>query len=161
MAVGSTSARPIAELWNGSGWTGQVPPVLAGLRSSALQSVSCPSATACFAVGGAVPQTLGPEVALIEAWNGTQWRVLPAAQPPGTPYALGAISCPTSTICATTGFSVPPYGRSEAPLIEVWNGSAWAIGSPPPVAGSFNEEIACPAVTTCTAFYGAAPAVYR
>ncbi|MDQ6772964.1 MAG: hypothetical protein M3024_08250, partial [Candidatus Dormibacteraeota bacterium] len=42
---------PVAESWNGTSWTAQLPPAPSAATSSQLNGVSCTSATACTAVG--------------------------------------------------------------------------------------------------------------
>ena len=59
IAVGSGTRRRtgeqvrLTEAWNGANWTGLTLPVPAGAQQSQLDGVSCPTASACFAVGRA------------------------------------------------------------------------------------------------------------
>jgi hypothetical protein len=69
IAVGKWTSNPnlipevtLAETWNGTAWTIQPTPNPATAKMSHLDSVACPSATACVAVGsywnGTITQTL-------------------------------------------------------------------------------------------------------
>jgi len=127
-AVGSTgtggNVKTFILRWNGAAWK-QVPsPTPAG--GAGLSGVAADSAGAAWAVGfngpGATNKTL------ILRWNGTGWKQVPspspgapnpdtlrgvAAGPAGTAWAVGCTTCATAS-----GFN--------GPLIEGWNGKAWA-----------------------------------
>jgi hypothetical protein len=110
--------------WNGSAWK-QVPsPTPAG--GADLSGVAAVSATSAWAVGSANP---GPTTkTLILRWNGTAWKQVPSPSPgaPNPDSLSGVAAGPTGrawavgcTTCATpSGFN--------GPLIEGWNGTAWA-----------------------------------
>ena len=117
MAVGSYSnghfSRPMAVSWNGTSW--QLTTVPAG---DEMNSVSCPSAGDCIAVGQ------GPHgLAVAEQWNGTAWTV--ASTPSGLP-ALSAVTCTSTTFCLAV--------NGAAALS--WNGIAWsALAAPVSIGG--------------------------
>jgi hypothetical protein len=71
---------PIAESWNGKPWVSAKVPGPIGTtdgNGSALDSVSCPAATRCLAVGQAeFGQSL--PVNLAELWTGKAWKIIPA-----------------------------------------------------------------------------------
>src|SRR5215831_13031079 len=79
-AVGSHAASlsspgfTLAERWNGTRWRIQPTKLPAGAKSGGLTGVSCPSATACTAVGSTPGKAPDTSVNLGEAWNGTRWR---------------------------------------------------------------------------------------
>jgi hypothetical protein len=58
-----------------------------------LNGVSCASAANCTAVGDYYRTAAGPQVTLVERWNGTAWRIEPS---PGTGrgVTLDSVSCP-------------------------------------------------------------------
>src|SRR5215831_4960960 len=69
-----------------------------------LGAVSCASATECFAVGSFVPGGRGQAYQpLIERFNGTGWKVAPAAVPVAKWSRLFGISCASSTSCFAVG----------------------------------------------------------
>jgi hypothetical protein len=63
-----TGDTPIAESWNGTTWSTQLPPTVPGATISGLFGVSCTNSTACTAVGNS--QTAGREAALAEGYTG-------------------------------------------------------------------------------------------
>ena len=130
MAVGGyySSSRgqglPLAEFWDGTGWTIQSAPVPSGANGAALDGVSCPSSTTCTAVGAYAP-TSGPEdtLTLAESWDGSTWSIQPPPNTPGSGNdALTAVWCESATSCIATG---GPTG------VESWNGTSWAVQSTP------------------------------
>ena len=143
----------LAERWNGIGWVVQPTPNPRGATSSVLSAVSCPSATACTAVGY-YETSAGVQVRLVEAWNGAVWAIQP------TPIAAGAggnlltgVSCPATTACTAVGTHANSSGVLGTPLVEIWNGTVWAMQPSPNPAGSlqtFLNAASCPAVSACT-----------
>lgn len=111
-AVGDRSTAagghtPFVERFNAAGWAIQSTPPE---PEAALGGVSCPASDACTAVGlGAARRRTLP---LIERWNGTAWAVEPgAALPRGRVNGgLGAVSCPSPTICVAVGFATYTAG---------------------------------------------------
>ena len=73
---------PLAEFYNGRGWTRLSVPAPAGAADTQFAGVSCVSATNCVAVGSVLysinPKTYR-ETALTGFWNGKSWRLVPAA----------------------------------------------------------------------------------
>jgi hypothetical protein len=89
----------LADRWNGFAWAQQTVPAPAGRPFVDLAGVSCPSASACIAVGGAASQTSsGP---LAEIWNGSGWQV--QSTPPQPGGFLGAVSCAAPRSCSAVG----------------------------------------------------------
>jgi len=145
----------LVERWNGSAWS--VEPE-AGARSpiaSRLLAISCPSATACFAVGE-VARNSSTEGVLVERFNGSAWTYVTVPLPKNiSSSSLTAISCSSASACTAIGsVRVPPLGRSE-PLIERWNGVNWALEAAPAplphVTSITFLQVSCSSVTACTA----------
>jgi hypothetical protein len=108
-----------------------------GNSPNQLSGVSCASPTNCMAVGSYYQVTIGARQTLIEAWDGAAWSVVPSPSP-SPASELSAVSCVSSTYCVAVGSSGPGHGNSiptNQTLVEVWNGSIWAI-APSPNAGS-------------------------
>jgi hypothetical protein len=63
-----TGDTPIAESWNGTTWSTELPVDVPGASISGLFGVSCTSSTVCTAVGNS--QMSGNESALAEAYSG-------------------------------------------------------------------------------------------
>ncbi len=64
---GAGAEQPLAERWNGTGWSIQATPRLDGTNRSDLRGVSCVSVSSCIAVGHA--HVGGRIVALVERWR--------------------------------------------------------------------------------------------
>jgi hypothetical protein len=97
---------------------------------SVLDSVSCPAAGSCEAVGA------DNGASLAEGWDGTAWVM---QNPVGSGFS--GVSCPTVDDCIAVGS-----------LIEQWNGATWSMVSAPGVGPL--SSISCPNSTFCVAVGG-------
>jgi serine protease len=158
-AVGSYAsstgvALPLAEHWNGSGWTVQSFPTVAGATGEFASAVSCVTAGTCVAVGSVYGQ-YGTSTPAYWRWTGTAWSA--AAQLPSpsgsTDSFLGAVSCSSSTSCTAIGTWDGPQSES-LPWSTSWNGSHWLFEQTPVPAGSaihYLSAISCPSPSACVA----------
>lgn len=122
---------PLAQRWNGHTWAIQPTP-----GTGSLTSVSCPSASACLAVGGG----------LAERWNGATWTALPA--PAGG--SLASVSCISVSACTAVGTS-GVFG-SFTPFAASWDGTAWTVHPAPGAATSSGlSGVSCLAGGNCIA----------
>ncbi len=114
-AVGSDSAGPLIENFNGTSWSQVTSPAVSG---GALSGVSALSSKAVWAVG---ESTTGP---LVEFFNGTSWSVqtTPTLSGGGTLNAVDALS-------ATNVWAVG--GSTSGDLIEHFNGTSWSVVAAP------------------------------
>jgi hypothetical protein len=107
LAVGSSSssstARPLAERWDGSSWLVQQPP------PGGFGAVSCSSDQACTAVNGG---------ATAVRWNGTRWQIQRVPSPP--PGGVWAVSCPSDSACIALA------GNGVVPAAATWTGNRWS-----------------------------------
>ncbi len=69
----SSASGALAEGWNGTAWALQATPAITGSTFATLESLSCTTASNCWAVG--VNDTSSGSDPLIEKWNGTTWSV--------------------------------------------------------------------------------------
>lgn len=93
----------VAEDSNLGTWTLEPPARPAGAEGSSLSAVSCANADDCVVIGGYLDGTDG-ELALVEAWDGTAWRIDQVAVPAGAlELVLGGISCPAPGSCTAVG----------------------------------------------------------
>ncbi len=92
---------PLVESWNGTTWTIQGSPAVAGQQAS-LTAVSCASALFCAGVGS-FTDARGHQRPLAELWNGSSWAVAPTPWPSGAYAVLTAVSCASATSCMGVG----------------------------------------------------------
>ena len=94
---------PLAERWNGSTWkTQSIPSPTASATELALYGVSCPSSTACTAVGSYVNSS-GTDKIFAEDWNGTMWAIQSTPSPAGNVPTFNGVSCSKVTACTAAG----------------------------------------------------------
>ncbi len=156
-AVGSSQPAtgyevPVAMQWNGTRWARQHPVNPAHNAGTELESVSCPSAAACIAVGNYYRASgKGGYVTLAERWNGTTWALSPTPSTRGGASFLTGVSCSSAAACMAVGSG---FG---GPLTERWNGVRWVVVPAPsprpvPVPGSGElTGVSCTAPADCTA----------
>ena len=100
-----------------------------------LNGVSCASPANCTAVGQYYRTASGPQLTLIEWWNGTAWRVEPSPSI-GRGSTLDSVSCPSATSCTAVGS-----------LIIGWNGVSWKVE----LRSSPFASVSCAAPGSCMA----------
>jgi hypothetical protein len=100
-----------------------------------LNGVSCASAANCTAVGDYYQTASGPQVTLIERWNGTAWRVEPSPST-GRGSTLDSVSCPGAASCTAVGS-----------LVLGWNGVTWTVE----LRSSPFTSVSCTAPSSCMA----------
>ena len=156
---GAGTTMALAERWNGTSWSIQTTPSLAGTSGSSFNSVSCTSSAACTAVGEANGVSGGYNVALTlaERWNGVSWTI--QSTPNFTSQVssfLTGVSCPSRSVCAAVGdFGTAPVGPFHARLgAEWWNGASWTaqttLPNPFPSGDSFTNA-SCTSSHACEA----------
>jgi hypothetical protein len=156
-AVGWAGTEAIVQRWNGTEWSVQTLAKPAGSTETVLQGVSCVSSTACTAVGR-YKNSSAKWVTLVEAWNGSEWKVQSSPNPSSTSAELKDVSCASATECTAVGTywnSGPP--ETSQTLAMRWNGTEWKIQTTPnPTSNSVNlTSVSCPTSIFCmaTGFY--------
>jgi hypothetical protein len=138
----------LAERRTGGAWTVQSTPNPRGAATSALNGVSCPSSSACSAVGEFFVKS-GAQRTLAERWNGRRWHTQRTPNPAGSPFSiLAAVACPVTNSCTAVGAS------NSKLLVEQWGGARWRIQSAPVPAGAQFSElngVSCTAASSCIA----------
>lgn len=153
---GSTTSRPYAASWNGTGWTSGYAPMPNGAAAAELTSLSCPTTSYCAAVGRSRGGD-GAYAPLLEEWTSGAWHVgsLPAEEPPLPDVALSSISCSSATSCLVVGEEASnPFGlETFTALAYQWNGTQWSRITAAPGAGTQTnlESVSCSAPDACTA----------
>ena len=139
----------LAEHWDGSNWSIQRTPNRSGTKGSHLSSVSCPTPTACTAVGNFINRTKGGTLA--ERWNGTSWSLQRTPNP--SDGSLKGVSCTSPTACIAVGSY--DHARHGFALVEHWNGTKWSIERTPNPSHATDEAwldgVSCASPTACTA----------
>jgi len=132
----------MVERWDGASWSIQLTPNPTGETFIGLAGVSCPSPTACTAVGNSPGGTM-----LAEHWNGRRWSIQLTPNPTYSSL-LNDVSCVSTTACTAVG------AYSGGALVERWNGRRWSIQRTPNPAGGTNVSlngVSCASNTACTA----------
>ena len=143
IAVGSATDQvtfattTLAELWNGTAWTIQTTPNPASGYPQ-LSSISCSSATSCFAVGSAT-----------ESWDGAVWSLQPS--PAVANSSMNSVSCTAATTCIAAGTAPDAVTGIPSAFAAAWNGAAWTIQPTPSPAGAFANlsSVTCPSPNSC------------
>jgi len=158
----------LIENWNGTSWS-IVPspdPTGPGVVGAILQSVSCTSASNCFAVGYSTDDNGENLNDVILQWNGTAWSIVPGAATGQTYDQLSTVTCLAADDCWAVGNAGPeqqnpnflpiyPGGAiGDQGLIEHWDGTSWTITPSavyPSPAGGYLNGVACVDAGDCWA----------
>jgi subtilisin len=115
----------LVETWNGKEWAIQSSPNVEGNNLSALEAVSCNSATVCTAVGSTKKAlSEGQTVPLAESWNGSKWSIQATPAAPSGSGTVQAISCRSASFCMATGADAAKAGFTTS-----WDGTKWTLRS--------------------------------
>ncbi|HEV2361100.1 MAG TPA: hypothetical protein VGS21_05315 [Acidimicrobiales bacterium] len=148
--VVSTHDYTLVETWNGTSWSIQSSPDVAGAAEDILSSVSCESATSCLAVGASVGPT-PPWQTLAETWNGSTWTISPTPDMGTGQNTLSSVSC-VPAYCSAVGSYYAPGGSSASTLDEAWSSGTWSVVATPNGSGSSTlSGVACASTTFCEA----------
>ena len=147
---------PLAERWNGTGWSIQEMARPVGSKEVGPHQVSCSAAGSCVAVGRWY-YSIDGSLALVEKWNGTAWSAVELPNPSGVVNSeLSGVSCTNSTACTASGSSQLtgyfPYVTVKANLAYGLSGTTWSIESVPSSASS--AAVSCASATACVAVGG-------
>jgi hypothetical protein len=96
--------------WNGTSWSAV--PLTDATNRQDLNSISCLSASDCWAVGDAE----GDNFTFVR-WNGTSWSALPLNDPVNR-QDLVSISCASTIDCWTSG---------NGGILLRWDGLSWSV----------------------------------
>ncbi len=142
----------LAQKWNGTEWSLQLPANPSGAQESTLKGVSCTSATACTSVGHYL-NNQGITTSQVQRWNGTEWSIQTTSNQSGlAKNLLNDVSCSSSTSCVSVGWYVNNSGIYTV-AADTWNGAEWAIHNPPAPSGatlSSLVSVSCSSSTACT-----------
>lgn len=127
---GSGSAITLIEHWNGSQWSMVASPNLEG-DGFVLDSITGFSANDLWAVG--LYHMPGSQFyqPLVEHWNGSAWKVIPAPTEQSWNVELAGVSGVTGNDVWAVGFAINETGSEFRTVVERWNGLRWSIVSSP------------------------------
>jgi hypothetical protein len=123
--------------WDGSSWTISPSANSLPIQDNHLFSVTCTSATECWAVGDYLNNSGTSRYAqsLIQRWDGGSWTIASSPNTSDTQTnVLFGVGCTSATECWAAGYYFNA-GRSQT-LIERWDGNAWVIASSPNTKGT-------------------------
>lgn len=150
----------VVEVWNGTSWSVQPTPPLAG--DVELRSVSCASVNDCVAVGWQSPSAGGAigNQPLIERWDGADWTIdqqaggLCGAQCAYFSRTLASVGCASASWCEAVGSTDTTHSTTTT-FAESWNGTSWATtptANPAPAPPDDQlTAVSCTTPTPCVA----------
>lgn len=154
----NTSDQPTAliKYWNGSAWglmKAESPvivkaPHVQRSRQTSLNSVSCPTAKSCYAVGYYQGST-GAIETLVEHWSGKTWAAQTAPTSVALATVLYGVSCATDTSCFAVGTAIS--ASHTKPFIIRWDGAKWSTAASPGLANAGLSGISCASAKSCVA----------
>ncbi|MHB8220030.1 MAG: beta propeller repeat protein [Acidimicrobiales bacterium] len=137
-------------------WVEQSYPSSAGISNDGLYSISCPTTSRCWAIGGS-PTGL---VILGTDNGGSTWSVVPESSG-ATFYAqvLSSIDCATTSTCQVVGLSEGSASNSAVAGIRTTDGGkSWVVDSFPPGSGEL-LSVSCVGHGSCWAVGGSSTPV--
>jgi len=160
----SNKPQSLAAADSGGVWTTTEPPPAAGTSSGALQSVDCPTAGTCYAVGSVVP--FGHGGALIDTLADGTWTSSLGALPGGAILGTGglaAVACAGVGECEAVGDdndNGPLWQAIDETLSDgTWTSSQVQLpgnadtappeGPPGPAAQAYGYAVTCPGADSC------------
>jgi hypothetical protein len=121
--------------------------VPAGTIGGGLQTISCPTANACQAVG--LAEFSGSVFApIVDGWNGSAWAVETIPNPDNS--NLSGVDCSAAKTCTAVGDVAS--GGDLLTLALRWNGTTWTVQSTPNPPGgvrNFLISVSCASATSC------------
>ena len=124
------------------------------MTESWLYGVSCPSVSACTAVGDAGRSAGTNRRTLVEHWTGVGWTIQPSPDRAGASESeLESVSCASTNWCIAVGSTQTSVLAPSQLLAERWNGVRWSIQRTPRPAvasGGLLESVSCASETSCS-----------
>ena len=146
----------MAERWNGRLWSVTEAPRFSPSNYSAvatrLSSVSCSSARACTAVGGASTSG-GVGLSFVQRLSRARWKTQKGLGSAG----LVSVSCPSTVSCTAVGVK-DQNATGMRELAARWNGRHWTVEPIPRLKhGAELDSVSCPTVIACVAVGNSPP----
>ena len=146
-----TVEQTLIERWDGTSWTIVSSPNTLITQVNFLRSVTCVSASECWAVGyhfnGSVYQTL------LQRWDGTSWAIVISPNTVITQnHFLYGVTCASASECWAVGSYFD--GSADQTLIVRWDGTSWTIVTSPNTLAqqsNFLYGVTCVSTSDCWA----------
>jgi hypothetical protein len=128
-------AQPLIEQWDGTTWTIYSSPLANPVaEDGVLNSVTCTSASGCWAVGYQLSANVNQT--FVQHWNGSAWLTVTSANTSAAESnVLNGVTCTSASDCWAVGnhdVGTPVGGAApQGTLTEHWDGSSWSIVSSP------------------------------
>jgi hypothetical protein len=138
----------LAEHWNGHAWRLVPAPTPSSEPDNAFQGITCPTSSACIAVGASADASGNPSGTFAARWNGKSLNLqpMPTGHTPGG--FLGSVWCKSVTACIATG------ATNAGTLAERLSGTTWSVlptPTPPGTQGAGIGSVSCTSLSACTA----------
>jgi hypothetical protein len=138
--------QTLTEHWNGSSWQIVPSPSTSEIRTNRFFSVSCASATDCWAVGYVFYNPGQHYQTLFEHWNGATWSIV---SPAINDYQMQSVKCNSPSDCWAVG--TRRVGTGDPSIIEHWDGNSWSIFNTPVASSSYLMSVTCTSASDCWA----------
>jgi hypothetical protein len=150
--VAGSTAQTLIEHWDGTSWITFTSPNTSTAQYNILFSLTCRSATDCWAVGNYTGTNANQT--LIERWDGASWLIISSPNTSATQANyLSGVTCVSATAdCWAIGYYAG--GNAEQTLIERWDGTSWTIVSSPNTSTTqrnFIQALTCASASECWA----------
>lgn len=130
-SFGSSAQQTLIQHWDGTSWQIVPSPNTSATQHNVLQSVTCASASECWAVGSS--ENGDAEQTLIVRWNGASWSIVPSPNNGALTNVLNGVTCAAASNCFAVGTYLYETGdpvfkpTAFGTLIERWDGVSWSI----------------------------------
>jgi hypothetical protein len=137
-------------------------PLPSGATGGSVDSVACPSASACVGIGSYIDSS-GHSSVLVVTGAGSSWKASGVRLPAGAHsvgYGPFTLACSTLSACVGVGSYIGPPGGQPQPLLVTESRGIWtAFKAPlPPDANATPSAalsaVACPSPSACVAVGG-------
>ena len=141
----------LIEHWDGVSWTiVRAPPGTSslgnGLFPGILNSVTCASASDCWAVGN----NSYNQLPLFEHWDGHSWTIIPNNIT--SPGRVSGVACASTSDCWSVGYRNLQNVNHAA--IRHWDGASWSLFPSPELSPAELSAVTCASQTDCWAVGG-------
>jgi hypothetical protein len=151
----------LIERWDGTSWAIVDSPNVDPVNLNYLFSVTCVSASECWAVGYVVDSNSAVIKTLIERWDGSSWAIVtsPNVSSPSDAIAppqslLYNVTCVSASNCWAVGYYYPTFSSIAQTLVERWDGTSWTVVTSPntsPTQHNLLLGVACASASECWA----------